>query len=64
MNSAGIYPHAAFERLTFEEWRRVLATNLDGTFACTHAVYPHMVERGYGRVVNIRRRRSSSAIRR
>src|SRR5438105_10957038 len=41
VNCAGIFPHAPFEDLDLEEWRRVMATNLDGTFAMTSAVYPH-----------------------
>jgi NAD(P)-dependent dehydrogenase (short-subunit alcohol dehydrogenase family) len=53
VNNAGIYPHTPFEELTFDEWRRVLSTNLDSVFLVTHAVYPHMRERGYGRIVNI-----------
>jgi len=53
VNNAGVYPHVPFEELTFAEWRRVLATNLDSVFLCTHAVYPVMRERGYGRVVSI-----------
>ena len=53
VNNAGIYPHTPFEQLTFEEWRRVLSTNLDSVFLMTKAVYPHMRERGYGRIVNI-----------
>src|SRR2546422_7579339 len=53
VNNAGIYPHAPFEELTFEAWRRVLSTNLDSVFLCSHAVYPQMRERGYGRIVNI-----------
>jgi NAD(P)-dependent dehydrogenase (short-subunit alcohol dehydrogenase family) len=53
VNNAGIYPHTPFEELTYAEWRRVLATNLDGVFLCTHAVYPAMKSRGYGRIVNI-----------
>jgi NAD(P)-dependent dehydrogenase (short-subunit alcohol dehydrogenase family) len=53
VNNAGIFPHTPFEKLVFDEWRRVLAINLDGAFLCTHAVYPAMVERGYGRIVNI-----------
>jgi NAD(P)-dependent dehydrogenase (short-subunit alcohol dehydrogenase family) len=53
VNNAGIFPHTPFEKLEFQEWRRVLAINLDGAFLCTHAVYPAMVERGYGRIVNI-----------
>jgi NAD(P)-dependent dehydrogenase (short-subunit alcohol dehydrogenase family) len=36
-----------------EEWRRVLAINADGVFFCNRAVGPGMVERGYGRIVNL-----------
>jgi 3-oxoacyl-[acyl-carrier protein] reductase len=36
-----------------EEWRRVMAINADGVFHCCRAVVPHMIERGYGRIVNI-----------
>jgi NAD(P)-dependent dehydrogenase (short-subunit alcohol dehydrogenase family) len=53
VNNAGIYPHTPFEELTFPEWRRVLATNLDAVFLCSHAVFPAMKARGYGRIVNI-----------
>ncbi len=53
VNNVGIYPYAPFEELTFAEWRRVLATNLDSVFLVSKAVYPAMRERGYGRIVNI-----------
>jgi pyridoxal 4-dehydrogenase len=53
VNNAGIYPHTPFGELTFEEWRRVLSTNLDGAFLVTSAVWPTMVSRGYGRIVNV-----------
>ena len=53
VNNAGIYPHAPFEDITFAEWRRVLATNLDSVFLCSHAVFPAMKAQGYGRIVNI-----------
>jgi 2-dehydro-3-deoxy-L-rhamnonate dehydrogenase (NAD+) len=35
------------------EWRRVMAVNADGVFFCNRAVIPGMVERRYGRIVNI-----------
>jgi NAD(P)-dependent dehydrogenase (short-subunit alcohol dehydrogenase family) len=57
VNNAGIFPYTQFEKLTYAEWRRVLAANLDSVFLVTHAVYPAMQRRGYGRIVNI----SSSA---
>ena len=53
VNNAGIYPHTPFDELTFAEWRRVLATNLDSVFLVTHAIYPAMRRAGYGRIVSI-----------
>lgn len=53
VNNVGIYPHRPFEELTYADWRHVLAVNLDSVFLCTHAVYPAMRERGYGRIVNV-----------
>ena len=35
------------------EWRRVLAVNADGVFFCNRAVLAGMVDRGYGRIVNV-----------
>src|SRR3989304_2323393 len=39
--------------VTDEEWRRVMGINADGVFYCNRAVIPGMVERGYGRIVNV-----------
>jgi 2-dehydro-3-deoxy-L-rhamnonate dehydrogenase (NAD+) len=36
-----------------DEWRRVLGINADGVFFSNRAVIPSMVERGYGRIVNV-----------
>jgi len=36
-----------------EEWRKVVATNLDGVFYCCRAVLPQMLAQGSGRIVNI-----------
>ena len=36
-----------------EEWKRVFAINADGVFWCNRTVLPGMVERGYGRIVNV-----------
>jgi 2-dehydro-3-deoxy-L-rhamnonate dehydrogenase (NAD+) len=36
-----------------EEWRRVMAINLDGQFHCCKAVVPGMITQNYGRIVNI-----------
>lgn len=42
VNNAGIYPAAPFEALTFPEWKKVLAVNLDGIFLAAKAVFPYM----------------------
>ena len=39
--------------VTDAEWRRVMGINADGVFFCNRAVLPGMVERGYGRIVNV-----------
>ena len=36
-----------------DAWRQVLEINLVGVFLCCHAVLPHMLRRGYGRIVNV-----------
>jgi 2-dehydro-3-deoxy-L-rhamnonate dehydrogenase (NAD+) len=36
-----------------EEWFRVMRVNADGVFFCNRAVIPSMLERGYGRIVNV-----------
>jgi 2-dehydro-3-deoxy-L-rhamnonate dehydrogenase (NAD+) len=52
--SAGIsgYNKPAIE-YEVSEWQRVLDINLTGVFMCNKIVSAHMVERGYGRIVNI-----------
>jgi len=46
-------PGAAIEEISPDEWERVLAFNLRGTFLCIHAVVPHMKERRSGAIVNL-----------
>ena len=53
VNNAGIVRDKRFLKLTDEDWDLVVATNLRSQFLCCRAVLPAMVERGYGRVVNI-----------
>jgi 3-oxoacyl-[acyl-carrier protein] reductase len=52
--SAGI-PGASVSTVdvTDEEWRRVMAVDADGVFFCNRAVLPGMIDRGYGRIVNV-----------
>lgn len=53
VNDAAIVPFVSWEDLTFEEWRRVMAVNVDGLFLVTKAVSKVMAAAGYGRIVNI-----------
>jgi NAD(P)-dependent dehydrogenase (short-subunit alcohol dehydrogenase family) len=53
INCAAIFPLVAFEEMTPEVWRRVIAVNLTGTFLMVRALLPLMKESGKGRIVNI-----------
>lgn len=54
VNNAGIAGTAAdVAEYDFAEWRRVVAVDLDGVFLCCREAVPHMLETGWGRIVNI-----------
>ena len=53
VNNAGIAESATLPNTTDELWHRHLAINLSGTFYCTRAALPAMLERGWGRIINI-----------
>ena len=44
---------ATVDELTFAEWQRLIAFNLDGTFLFTHAVVPIMKRQRHGKIVNL-----------
>ena len=54
VNNAGI-AGATLQLVDYppDEWRRVVDVNLTGTFLCTRRCLPPMIERGYGRIVNV-----------
>ncbi len=53
VNNAGITRDAMFHRITPEQWKEVIDTNLSGLFNMTHPIFPGMRERGFGRIINI-----------
>jgi 3-hydroxybutyrate dehydrogenase len=53
VNNAGIAVSAPLTKTSDELWHQHLAINLSGTFYCTRAALPQMIERGWGRVINI-----------
>jgi 2-hydroxycyclohexanecarboxyl-CoA dehydrogenase len=53
VNNAGTDDFDFFTEMTPQRWRRLIAINLEGVLACTHAALPAMQRAGYGRIVNI-----------
>ena len=53
VNNAGIVRDKSFVKMTHDMWNDVLSVKLDGTFFCTKAFIEGMIERKYGRIVNI-----------
>jgi NAD(P)-dependent dehydrogenase (short-subunit alcohol dehydrogenase family) len=53
VNNAGQAFSAPFIKTPLEDWQRMIAVNLTGTFLCTHAALPDMLSAGGGRIVNV-----------
>jgi 3-oxoacyl-(acyl-carrier-protein) reductase len=53
VNNAGITRDRTLRKMSDEEWTDVLNTNLNGTFFCTRAALPSMIQNKFGRIVNI-----------
>lgn len=53
VNNAGIAASMPIVRTSLEDWNRVMAVNATGAFLCTRAVLPGMLERRWGRIVNV-----------
>ncbi|WP_116092339.1 SDR family NAD(P)-dependent oxidoreductase [Sphingomonas crusticola] len=54
VNSAGITgATASVDQYPIDSWLRVMDINLNGLFYCCRAIVPHMLEQGYGRIVNV-----------
>ena len=53
VNNAGLAGEGRFVDVTLEKWERVVDSHVKGTFLCTHAVLPGMLEAGWGRVITV-----------
>jgi NAD(P)-dependent dehydrogenase (short-subunit alcohol dehydrogenase family) len=53
VNNAGVAKSELFIKSDERFWEEHLNTNLGGTFRCTHAALPEMIERGWGRIINM-----------
>ena len=65
VNNAGVIRVAPVAAMSEEDWDLVLDVNLKGTFLCSKAVTPHMMERRSGRIINMSSRagkRGSAAV--
>ena len=59
VNNAGVTRDGMFHKMSIEQWKKVIDTNLNGTFYWSHSLINQMRERGYGRIINI----SSASVR-
>lgn len=53
VNNAGQAESAPFHKTSLDQWQRMLAVNLTGTFLCTQAVLPDLMAASAGRIVNV-----------
>lgn len=53
VNNAGITRDGMFRKMTLDDWRAVIDTNLNSLFNVTKQVIDGMVEKGWGRIINI-----------
>ena len=53
VNNAGITRDAPFHKMTPQQWKEVIDTNLTGVFNMTHPIWPGMRERKFGRIITI-----------
>ena len=53
VSAAGITRDTTFKRMSADQWGSVISTNLDSVFNVTKQVFEGMLERGFGRVINV-----------
>lgn len=53
VNNAAIDPRKKWHEISVEEWDQVMTNNVRSQFVCCKAVYPHMRERKYGKIINV-----------
>ncbi len=53
VNNAGVTADGTFRKMTFERWHKVIDTNLNSLFHVTKQVIDGMLDRGWGRIINI-----------
>jgi NAD(P)-dependent dehydrogenase (short-subunit alcohol dehydrogenase family) len=51
VNNAGILRDISFAKMTMEDWDKIIAVHLTGSYLVTKAAWPHMREKNYGRII-------------
>ncbi len=52
-NGAGVLAYGTVLETAEQEWARVLAINLTGTYLCCRAALPYMIKQGHGSIINV-----------
>lgn len=53
VNNVGVRPKQSILEMSFDDWDRIIRVNLSSAFYCAKAVVPRMMEKRYGRIINI-----------
>jgi NAD(P)-dependent dehydrogenase (short-subunit alcohol dehydrogenase family) len=53
INNAGILRDVSFAKMTQNDWDLINTVHLKGVYKCTKAAWPHMIQHGFGRIVNV-----------
>lgn len=53
VNNAGIAHIGMLQDMTFDEWNKIISTNLNSVYSCCHEVIPHMLSVGGGSIINV-----------
>ncbi len=53
VNNVGVRPKQSVVEMSFDDWDRIIRVNLSSAFYCAKAVLPRMMERRFGRIINI-----------
>ena len=53
INNAGMRIHEVFEKIKYEDWKKIMTINVDAAFLCAQALIGSMTKNSWGRIVNI-----------
>jgi 3-oxoacyl-[acyl-carrier protein] reductase len=53
INNAGMRIHEIFEKIAYEDWKKIMTVNVDAAFLCAQALISSMTKNSWGRIINI-----------